>query len=710
MFEAGDKFDKYTIVRRLGSGGMGDVYLARNAFGADVVLKALHPDLASNADVVERFHREGRIQYTLRHPHIVRVTDIVETDGRYALVVDFMRGRDLEARLHANGPLSVEEAVKVSTKMLDALQTAHDHGYIHRDLKPANIFLEEVDGGWEPRLMDFGIAKIQEAGALTRAQEFCGTPCYASPEQIASTKDVDARTDVYSFGVVLWSMFTGVEPFADRIDDPYKVLAAVVREPLPALPSTVPGWMREIIAGATRKDVSKRYQSAAEFRDALIAGARANAMAQTVVDFPPVAITQRAFASTDTAAVVEPPPRAADSAPPDSAPQPTRPAAASSGQSSGPARPAPAATPRTGPLAELSATEFGHQSELFERNAPVERQAVSTPSRKPTAAELARARAVEASFRGGERRPAWKKLLIGLVALAAIGGGAWGARWAFARFTGPSGRAPEGFVRVEAGTFTMGSPTSETGRGRDERQVEVTITRPFAIQIEEVTQAQWAAAMYGTPDHFEACGPDCPMVDVTWTEAVRYANRLSVLEGLETCYSVTADGVEWPRGLDCVGYRLPTEAEWEYAARAGSTSAFPNGGLENTGRSTLDPRLTLVGWYGGNSHVDYAGGIDCSTATSQTDKCGPQPARSRRANAWGLFDTAGNVAEWVWDRYGAYPDGAVTDPTGPQSGDQRVIRGGSWRDTAERCRSAARDKNVDAKRMFIGLRVARTLR
>ncbi len=240
MLAPGEKFDRYRIVRLLGEGGMATVFEAESPLGINVVLKVLNLELASDPEVRERFRREGQIQYTLRHPHIARVTDIVEDNGVPALVVDLMRGRDLAAEIEGGRTFSLEEVLKIGIKLLDALRVAHEHGFIHRDIKPGNIFLEKKDYGFEPVLMDFGIAKIEEAAALTRAREFAGTPAYASPEQIESTRDVDPRSDVYSFGVVMWELLAGQEPYAKAGDDPIAILVAVIREPIGPLPPSVP--------------------------------------------------------------------------------------------------------------------------------------------------------------------------------------------------------------------------------------------------------------------------------------------------------------------------------------------------------------------------------------------------------------------------------------------------------------------------------------
>ena len=724
MFNPGDKFDKYTLVRPLGEGGVGVVWEATNPFGLPVVLKMLQPALQGNPDIAERFQREGRIQYTLKHPHIVRITDIVENEsGLPALVVDFMAGRDLEERLYANGPLSIEDTIQVSAKVLDALQLAHQHGFFHRDLKPSNVYLEDTDGGFEPRLMDFGIAKIQAAAQLTRAQEFCGTPAYASPEQIASTKDVDHLTDIYSFGVLMWSMCTGHEPYRDMNDDPYRVLAAVVREELADLPATTPNWLADVIRKATRKPTSERFQSAAEFRNALLAAANdSGSYTSTDIDFDFDKAGTPHVAEADTATTVTPdavgaitasdllssPVETQADAPPTSATVRAKRRADESRARHDREASARKELAAGEPEALRPTTPLGSRRHIHaesEDSGDFETPTEDRERKRPNAAERARTREVERSFSRKKRFP--KKLVYGvLAAVALIGGGAFAAN---VYLNGPTA-APSGFVRVEPGGFVMGSPIDENGRARDERQHEVTITRPIAVQVNEVTRADWRNIMYSQPDGFEDCGDNCPITDIAWVDAARYANRVSVEARVEECYEINHNSVEWPRGLDCTGYRLPTEAEWEYAARGGSDSAFFNGEIMNTGREVLDPRLSLIGWYASNSDAEYIDSVDCRSWGDDREKCGVQPVGEKRGNPWGLHDMHGNVSEWTWDRYGPYPEGDVTDPLGASSGSQRVIRGGNWRSTAEHCRAAARDKSQSIGRMTIGLRLVRTLR
>jgi formylglycine-generating enzyme required for sulfatase activity len=249
------------------------------------------------------------------------------------------------------------------------------------------------------------------------------------------------------------------------------------------------------------------------------------------------------------------------------------------------------------------------------------------------------------------------------------------------------------FVLIPAGTFTMGSPASETGRYDNETQHRVTISRAFYLQTTEVTQGQWQAVMGSNPSHFSSCGSDCPVEKVSWNDVQEFIGKLNRMEGTDK-------------------YRLPTEAEWEYAARAGSTTALYNGPLTILGDNN-GPELDAIAWYGGNSCVSYSGGYDCSGWKNKQyscTSCGTHPVGRKQPNAWGLYDMLGNVWEWCQDWYGGYPSGSVSDPEGPSSGSGRVLRGGSWRPYARLARAANRSYFAPGYRdCILGFRLLRTL-
>jgi formylglycine-generating enzyme required for sulfatase activity len=210
------------------------------------------------------------------------------------------------------------------------------------------------------------------------------------------------------------------------------------------------------------------------------------------------------------------------------------------------------------------------------------------------------------------------------------------------------------FKLIPAGTFTM-------GKGGDAH--EVTLTKPFKMGVHEVTQSQYKQVMGVNPSQFK--GADNPVGGGNWEDAIEFCRKLSELPAEKAAGNV---------------YRLPTEAEWEYACRAGTTTQFSFGD---------DEAEWEFAWYSDNS---------ASKA---------HPVGGKQPNAWGLYDMHGNVWEWCQDWYDDYPSGAVTDPTGPASGSYRVYRGGSWRRTAGSCRSASRGRHFPSSRYFIsGFRVS----
>jgi formylglycine-generating enzyme required for sulfatase activity len=231
----------------------------------------------------------------------------------------------------------------------------------------------------------------------------------------------------------------------------------------------------------------------------------------------------------------------------------------------------------------------------------------------------------------------------------------------------PVNSAPDGFVRIQGGTFTMGSPASEVERSGDEVQHQVTVDS-FYMGKYEVTQKEWAAVMGSNPSYFK--GDNLPVEKVSWFDAIDYCNKRSQREGLTPAYTRNGDNVTWNRGAN--GYRLPTEAEWEYACRAGTTAPFNTGNNVTTSQANYDGNYP----YNGNAKGQNR---------RRTWNVG-----SGTANAWGLYDMHGNVLEWCWDWYGAYASGAQTDPAGAASGSTRVIRGGSWGLDAHILRSASR--------------------
>jgi formylglycine-generating enzyme required for sulfatase activity len=252
-----------------------------------------------------------------------------------------------------------------------------------------------------------------------------------------------------------------------------------------------------------------------------------------------------------------------------------------------------------------------------------------------------------------------------------------------------SSKMPEDLIFVQGGTFTMGSPAEELDRISDEIQHSVAVSG-FYLAKSEVTQKEYRELRGGNPG--EHSGDDLPVESVTWFDAVRFCNARSEKEGLTPAYVINGESVTWNRAAN--GYRLPTEAEWEYACRAGTTTPF------NTGRTITDKEANINNSYGYNKDASgrVIGGYRQKIIA----------VNSFSPNPWGLFDMHGNVGEWCWDWYGDYNASERIDPAGAVSGVYRVVRGGGWNDFPKHARSAYRAATPPNEGMYnIGFRVAR---
>ncbi|MCX7839025.1 MAG: SUMF1/EgtB/PvdO family nonheme iron enzyme [Anaerolineae bacterium] len=239
-------------------------------------------------------------------------------------------------------------------------------------------------------------------------------------------------------------------------------------------------------------------------------------------------------------------------------------------------------------------------------------------------------------------------------------------------------KVPENFVFIKGGTFLMGSPTFEPWRGQDEILHLGTVS-DFYMSKYEVTQEEYQEIMGYNPSTFS--GKNLPVENVTWFDAITYCNARSKKEGLTPVYTINGQSVSWNRGAN--GYRLPTEAEWEYACRAGTTTPF------NTQTSISAEEANYYGHYPYEIEENYFSQGNLATKPGQYRQT-TVAVGSFAPNRWGLYGMHGNVSEWCWDYYGPYSTQAQNDPTGPTSGTLRVYRGGGWNDFAKHLRSAYR--------------------
>src|SRR6266702_4677033 len=252
---------RYRIVRKLGAGGMANVYLAEDQeLGRRVAIKILDDRHASDDQFVERFRREAKNAAGLNHPNIVSIYDRGEAEGTYYIAMEYLDGRSLKELILSRGPAPVHVAIDYARQLLAALRFAHRHGIVHRDIKPHNVL---VDAEGRLKVTDFGIARAG-ASQMTEAGSIIGTAQYLSPEQ-ARGAPVDQTSDLYSVGVVLYEMLTGKVPFTGDapVEIAMKHLNAVPEPPSTKRPE-IPPDLDMIVIRALAKDPDERYQTAEE--------------------------------------------------------------------------------------------------------------------------------------------------------------------------------------------------------------------------------------------------------------------------------------------------------------------------------------------------------------------------------------------------------------------------------------------------------------
>ncbi len=265
--------NRYQLIRKVGAGGMGTVWLAHDqALDARCAVKLVNAELVANAEVRARFSREAKLSAQLRSPHVVDVFDCGESNGTLYIVMEWLEGESLATRIDRDGRLDPASTYRVVAHVARALTSTHSLGIVHRDLKPDNVFLVPGYDEETAKVLDFGIA-LDSVYALrdraTREGTFLGTPCYLSPEQ-SRGKPVDHRADLWSLGVMAFECLTGQSPFAgDAIGE---VMGRILYEPLPnvtdyepTLPAAVDAWWKRAVA----RDREERFQSAKELADEL---------------------------------------------------------------------------------------------------------------------------------------------------------------------------------------------------------------------------------------------------------------------------------------------------------------------------------------------------------------------------------------------------------------------------------------------------------
>lgn len=557
--------------------------------------------------------------------------------------------------------MSIEKAVETTIQILDGLEFLHSRNIIHRDLKPANILLQ----GSTPRLADFGISRAMKTTVASQSQNISGTFAYMSPEALDGKRSV--QTDIWSAGVNLYQFLTGTLPFPNK--EPSVLFFAIMMREFVPLPDFVPSKLKEIIAGALAKSPENRYKTVGEMREDL-------RRLLVTFSFPQLAPTE-----------VLPKKILSENIPPPVTPH----------NKTVTCEAEKAPVPDAKPADHLTAAKpFYAPDSIATRISEKDSFITQIPAVKTDEPQIlpAETQAFAERTHGGEKNNFLFPLigtgaLIVLAFIAIISyslnnsdGPAAANKFSnenslsnanmsskmtnvnqLLNTTANSGDADKNsieieFVNIPPGSFMMGSTKED-----NEKPVhKVIISKGFQMSKTEITQAQWETVMGSNPSFFKNC-QQCPVEYVSWNDAQQFITKLNGQN----------DGYK---------YRLPTEAEWEYACRAGTTGDYAGS-------------LDEMAWYGEKSD----------------DKT--HPVGTKQPNAWGLYDMHGNVMEWVQDRYDEdyYAKSPMTDPAGPDSGSFRTTRGGGWRNTvggARLLRSTTRahyDQSFNT--LDLGFRVAR---
>ncbi|HEX3697288.1 MAG TPA: serine/threonine-protein kinase [Polyangia bacterium] len=275
----------YKVIKLLGEGGMGAVYLAEHpVIGRKVAIKVLHISLARDPEIVGRFFNEARAIHTIGHPNIVEIMDFGQTtDGQPYFIMEYLSGESMNERM-SRGPISPTETVQIADQICRALTAAHNKGIIHRDLKPHNVLIStDMDGKSIIKLLDFGVAKILGAtdtggqSVKTRTGSLMGTPLYMSPEQCRGSGTLDHRTDIYSLGVMIYEMLAGRPPFmAEGVGELFAKHMLEAPPPLIDFAPETPPALAAAVMKSLAKNLEQRFSTMEEFRVALVNGAAGN--------------------------------------------------------------------------------------------------------------------------------------------------------------------------------------------------------------------------------------------------------------------------------------------------------------------------------------------------------------------------------------------------------------------------------------------------
>ncbi len=612
------------IVRELGRGGMAVVYEGLDLhLNRKVAVKCLPNEAMLDRELVQRFQMEAKLAAGLNHPHIVPIFAVGVADRIHYFTMAFCQGGSLEDRIRRG--LSLEETVEIVCQIASALDYAHRKDLVHRDVKPSNVMFDEHG---TVRVLDFGIARLLSAARLTVTRAVLGTPDYMSPEQ-ALSRPIDGRSDLYSLGVIFFKMLTGQLPF--EAEEPLSVIYKHVHErpnPPHRVREDVPAVLSRVVLKLMSKEPEKRYATGAELIEDLRSPEVQLALHprhQRRTDRNRIDLKRR----WNRASVLQ---RGLLVLLPlltllaiaawllwPSAATPGEPIPGSATTAEPTVTQVPSVTPETSAPAPVASAPETSAPDQAPQPAP-------TPVKSPRKRTPNPAATAPAQEKPPEKAPVVDPL--------------------------PEKIRQFRFVDILPEPFKMGQLMGNP----DMRPAHRVVLSPYGISATEVTQELWELVMGNNPSCNK--GSYFPVENVSWTDVATFIERLNT----------RTNG----------SYRLPTEAEWEYACRQGRNGRYGPIALEE------------LAWYKGNV-------------------AGPQPVGSKRANGLGIHDLQGNVWEWCLDFYDAnyYSQSPERDPRGPTSGSENVLRGGAYDSPNRDCQSQNRHKQPsDTRSCTIGFRLA----
>ena len=642
---------EFAVERFVARGGMGYVLKGSNPQGKAIAIKVLIWEEGASEQSVTRFQQEIELLQKLNDPNVLRLISHGKESGFYFYVMDWVDGHDLRAVLPKPGkPETLVDFAKAVVWFEQAclgLQAIHRAGIVHRDIKPSNLLLT-IDG--KLLIADLGVAKQLSDGetGMTSTGQMPGTYWYMAPEQHYAPDLVDQRTDIYSLAFTFWELLTGARP-------------NVVRPKLPSqVNPAVPKDFDDILLKMLESQITDRPANLLEVLRMLPSG-----KTTILPTSKPNGTAEKHIVDDKREEYTAPPVHAQVSAQTISKPNifPTEPSEKILKRQIKESQEHTdqkidwdkavfrsihiKTRKKSGPIDSENNTSFWIYQAIFVSSIILFSYCIFGNNKKNI--DIEKDKDKDKIVIDNSKN----QIKAGTVITNSIG---------------------MNLSFIPNGKFLMGGIIPQNGNVSDENQHEVTITKDFYIGTCEVTQKQWIQVMKNNPSwhqsgwiySYENSGI-VPVDLVTWHDASDFCIRLS------SYYAEKKEGRQ---------YRLPTEAEWEYACRAGSQTAYCFNSSE---------KLVNYSWFKDNSG-------------NQTN-----PVAQKSPNAWGLYDMHGNVLEWCSDWYGLIPNNSTTDPYGPQTGSMRVLRGGSFDNQAINCRSSKRFMDTPSNRLaYYGFRVVAT--